>query len=352
MKTFRKILLILLAVIAAMYLSLYVGFRVFGKAVIISQIEKNLKLKADIQSVALSFPLSARINKLDIDGLVKADIISINPSILGLLAGKIVLSELKIVNPDITIVKDAEGKLNLAQFEQKGRMPFFLAGLTIENGRLVFIDKKIAPEGAQIMVKDITARISKAAFPPTSLFTKFNISASLTGNDNRPSGSALASGWIDFRSKDMDGVIALKDISAGALSAYFQNIVPDKKLLTAKLNFRADLKAKNNDLRAKCHLEFLNLVPVKQPESVEVVAQILNLFSDESGTIAFDFTINTKLDKPKIDVVSLKGSIGKAAVQNIANQPQEEVAEKVKNTVKEFEELGKELKDIFKKKEE
>ena len=353
-----KRILLVLAVIAAMHLVLYISFMFFGKAVIISQVEKNLKLKADMQSASLSFPLSVRISKLDIKDLVKADLISIRPSILGFLAGKIVLSELRIVNPDITIVKDADGKLNLPQLEQEGkRPPFFLTGLTIERGRLVFIDRKISPEGNQVIVNDITAHISKAAFPPTSLFTKFNISASLAGNDNNPSGSALVSGWVDFRSKDMDGAIALKDISGGVLSAYFQNIVPDKKLLSAKLNFTADLKAKNNDLTAKCHLEFSNPVPIKQAESGEqgssagVVPQILNLFSDASGNIAFDFMINTKLDKPKIDVVNLKGSIGGAAARNIADQPTEEVVEKVKSAAKEFKELGKSLKEIFKKEE-
>lgn len=358
MKKLNKKVIWILIILSALYIIANIALGVFGKAIIISQIEKNLKLKASLARVSISFPLSINISKLEMGDLLKADTVSVSPSILGFLAGKIVLNKLRIVNPEAAIVKSSEGEFNLPRLESKGSQPpILLAGLSVKDGKFTFIDKKINPEGHRVVLKDINADISRAAFPPASLYTNFKVSASLAGTDGKPAGSALASGWIDFRPKDMEGKIELKDIDGTSLAPYYQNIIADKKLLSAKLNFTADLKARRNDLTAQCRLEFSNVV-YANPESSEakrdvsdILPSILNIFSNDSGNVVFNFTIATKLDKPKIDVVNLRGSIGQAAVENVASQPPEKVAEKVREAAEEFKEIGKSLKEIFNKKD-
>ena len=357
MKKLAKGVIWAAGIILVIFLLAAAVFATFGKAIVVSQIEKNLKVKAALGRAILSFPLSVTLDKLEIQGLLKADSVSLSPSVLGFLAGKIVLNELKIINPEITISRGNDGKLNLPQLEAKGKQPpLLLAGLKIQNGTAVFRDKKIAPEGEgyRLVVKDINVSISKITFPPTSLYTNFAVSASLDDNENRPSGKALASGWIDFRPKDMDGKIKLSDIPVAALAPYLGNMFPVKRFLSAKLNFSAELKAKNNDLTAKCHAEFIS--EPKKVDSVEpggdLVPDLVNLFSDTSGKITFDFTIPTKLDNPRFDLINLKGIIGQAAAHNIASQPPENVVEKVKDIAEQFKDIGKDLKDIFKKKEE
>lgn len=357
MKKLRKKIIWLLIILAALYIIANIAFGVFGREIIISQIEKNLKLKASVDRVGIRFPLSINISKLEAGDLLKADSLSFSPSILGLLAGKIILNELRIDSPEIAITKNSDGKLNLPKLEPKGGPPVLLAGLKIKDGKFTFIDKKINPEGHRVEVKDINADISRAAFPPASMYTNFKLSAALADAGGRPSGRAIASGWIDFSPKDMEGKIELRDIDGSSLSPYYQNIVAGKKLISAKLNFTADLKARHNNLTAQCRLEFSNVV-YAAPESTEgkkevsdIIPSILNIFSNDSGNVAFNFTITTKLDKPRIDVVSLRGSIGRAAVENISSQPPEKVIEKVKEAAKGFEEIGKSLKEIFKNKD-
>lgn len=330
----------------------------FGRAIIIGQIERNLKLKATIKTVTLGFPLSINISELDIKGLMKADSVFASPSILGFLAGKVVFNELRIINPQIIIIKNSDGKLNIPEFKPKGKQPpILLAALKITSGKLIFIDKKVNPQGHRIAVDNINVNIAKSAFPPTSLYTRFDISAFLEDSSNNPSGTALARGWIDFRPKDMEGKIELKDIDAVSLAPYYRNFIPAENLVSPKLNFTADLKAENNNLAIKCHVEFRKQNPIKEnpPDSKEeasgIIPDVLNLFSDASGKITFDFVINTKLDNPRFDLINLKGTIAQTAVQNIASQPPEEVVEKAKEVAKQFKDLGKSLKDIFKKKE-
>ena len=358
-KKIIKKLLWAVAVIALIYGILNLAFLFFAKKITESQIEKTLKVKISIGKVTLSFPLSIALSRVEIEGLLKADSISFSPSILGFFAGKVVLNELKIIRPQITIVKDQDGHLNFPVFEQKGKQPpVLLASLKIKDGKVIFLDKKLDPQGYRVAVGNIEVNVAKTSFPPTSLFTRFKASADLLGASDTSAGKAQAEGWIDFGPKNMDGKFELINIEATTLAPYYQNIFSAKKLLSAKLNFSADLRAKDNDLAISCHSEFSNIIYDKSKEEettqtvIDIFPKVMNIFSNATGNIAFDFTIHTKLDKPRIDLVNLKGSIGKAAVENLMNQPPEDMAEKVKSTVDEFKDLGKSLKDIFKKKKE
>jgi len=355
-----KILIRIIVILFIIYIVLNISVKVVGKKLIISQIEKNLNTPADLKGLSISFPLSLNIRGLDIQGLFRADSLSASPSILGFLTGRIVLNELKIVRPVITIEKSPDGKLNFALPEPKGKQPpLLLAGLKIRNGRVRFTDRKADGSADTLALNSINVSISKIAFPITSFFTRFNISALLGDTEGNSKGKFLASGWIDFRPKNMDGSIELKDVDATYLAPYYKKIISTEKLLSAKLNFTSDLQAKNNNLLAKCHLEFSDIIYAKPAEtetetktpSFDFFSNALDLFSGPAGKINLDFTIGTKLDNPKLDLISLKGTIAQAAAQNIANQPVGNVIDKIKNNVEQFKELGKSLEKMFKKKE-
>lgn len=354
MKKPAKVIIWILAAVLAVFLILDVIFLLFGKTIVSGQIEKTLKLKASLGSLTVGFPLTVSFKDLEIKDLIKADSISLSPSLLGLLAGKVVLNNLAIERPVITVSRDAQGKFNLPVLDQKGKQPpILMAGLRINNGRFIFSDKKISQEGYQVIVDKINVDISKVTLPPTSLYTNFKVSAILLDREGNPAGEAGLNGWIDFGPKDMDGRLELKDIEAASLAPYLQDMIKVKKLLSARIGFAADLKAKNNNLAAKCHVEFAPQArPDKQEPSSDIASDVLSLFSDDAGSMAFDFTINTKLDNPKLNSLNMKGIIGQAAVDNIASQPAENVIEKVKDTVEKFKDIGDSFKDIFKKKKE
>lgn len=348
----------LAVILAAVYLSLNIGIAVFGKRIVISQIENNLKRKAGLDSLNVGFPLSVNIHGLDIRDLARIDYLSLRPSILGFLAGKIVLNEVKIIRPQITLEMDAQGRLNVLPPASASRPQILLAGLDIREGRVIFIDKKIDPAGYMIVINNINMNISKASFPPTSLFTRFNISALLGEDGNKPRGRLSASGWIDFRPRDMDGEVAFKDVDLTYLTPYYQGSLGGKKIASAKLNFGSDLEAKNNELKAKCRLEISDLVYEKetqeqgQQESMDLVPMILNVFSDSSRKAAFDFTLNTRLDNPRLNLKEIQGVIGEAAMQNIASQPPEKIIGNIKDVEKQFKEIGRTFKELFKKRQE
>lgn len=360
MKKITKISIRILIVLAVIFLLLNILVSFAGKAVITGQIEKNLKLRATIERLSFSYPLTIGIHNLDIKGLAKVDALFIKPSLLGFLAGKIVLSDLRVIRPQIIIEKGADGKLNLPVVESKGKQPpVLLAGLSVKEGKLIYLDRKITPGGFQVSVSDINADISKVSLPITSLLTNFNLSAILGLEPGNPSGTFAASGWIDFGPKNMEGKVELKDIDITYLAPYYRNFMSAKKIVSAKLNFTSDLKAQNNDLAAKCHLRFSDIV-YKKEEPVaaqgeaaapDLTSSVLGLLSDQAGDIIFNFTFKTKLDNPKIDPNILTGAFTQSAVENILSQPSEKIADTVKEIGGQLKDLGKSLKDIFKKEE-
>jgi len=358
MKKLPKIIIGIAIFLVIIFFLAGVGIAVFGKQIVLSQIEKNLKKKATLGNINISLPLAASIRKLDIQGLVKIDSLYIRPSLLGLLAGKILLSEVSLVRPEIILEMDEQGKLNFMLPAGGKPPPVLVTGLDIKEGRFIFVDRKIDPAGYKVVINKLNVSIHKASFPPTSLLTRFSLSASLGDKPDTSAGVASAFGWIDFGPKDMEGKLELKEIDLTQLAPYYRKFIADKNLTSGKLSFVSDLKAEKNDLTAKCKAEVTNLVYAKrepaegEEQKVDVLPEVLNLFSNDSGKIAFDFTIRTKLDNPSINPKELRGILGMAALQNIANQSPEKLKGNFKDMEKQFKDVGKAFKEMFRKKEE
>ena len=371
MKKINKIIFWFLAIFIAVFIASSVYIALYGKKIVESQIEQNLKMKASIGSIGLSIPFSVHLTNLEIGNLLRVEKISATPSILALIAGKMVLSGLTIIEPVINIEQASDGILNLPKLGQKeNQPPFYLTGLVVKNGKIIFSDNKITPEGLKIVIDKIDANISRAMIPPTSLNAKFKLTASFVSPDNKNLGSAYIDGWIDLGPKDMDATFELKGIDAVYLQAYLGELISSRKLLSAKVNFLAHLSARNNNLTIDSNFRLFNLVYAQGQEapkeaeapkegeawqearipSIDAVRSALDLFTDKEGNLNLAFSLETKLDNPQINVSQLKKATLKAALINLTNQSPESIFEKVNKNINQFEEIGKELKKIFKNK--
>lgn len=347
MKRINKIAIWILLILFAVFIACSIVIALYGKRIVVNLMEQNLKMKAGLGGISLGLPFTLNLTNLEIGNLLKADTISVS------------LNRLTLINPVINLEQSQDGTLNLPQFKQKDKVvPVFVTGLAIKNGELIFTDKKVSPEGYRIIVGKINAYISKVMLPPTSLNTKFRLSATLMDSDARVLGSADTSGWIDFGPKNMDATLDIKDLDITYFHPYYGNFISNKKLLSAKLNLTSILKAENNDLIITSEFKLSDLVyakeePAKEAElpKFDLVKNTLDLFTDREGNLNLDFNINTRLDSPGINISELKKVILNAAIKNLSNQPPEALIEKVTNTLEQFKDFGKELKNIFKKKE-
>lgn len=356
MKKIKKIIIWVLAAGLIVFIALSIIVSLFAKEIVISQIEKNLKMEASLDSIGLRFPFFISLHNLKIGGLFTAENISFYPQLLGFLSGKVVLGGLTLLNPVINLEQSQDGRLNLPKFEQKVKpMPVFATGLRIKNGRFIFIDRKIAPQGHKTGVDKINVNVSKVIFPLASLNARFKCDAEVVDGQSRVLGTINFSGWLDFIKKDMDAVLELVDLDAVHFYPYFEDFLADRKLVSARFNFKSQLKAENNDLTAVCNLRVSDLAYAKEEEqsggevlSFDLGGNVLDFLSDKQGNLNLDFTIKTKLDNPKIRITDLKGVILSAAVRNLSQAAPQDVIEKVSDTVEQFKDLGKKMKEMFK----
>ncbi len=213
MKKINKIMFSLLVIFLVIFISFSIILSLFGKKFVVRQIEENLKMKASLGGIGLRPPFSLVLKNLELEGLFKADEISFYPNILGFLGGKIVLGGLTLIHPVINLEQSQSGALNIPVFENKGKQPpVLLTGLAVKNGRFVFTDKNISPQGYKVIADKINVAISKVMLPPTSLNTRFDISLSFVDTKDKVLGDAEFSGWIDFGPKDMDASLKIKDM--------------------------------------------------------------------------------------------------------------------------------------------
>lgn len=355
MKFLKKILLVMLVVFAVIFSVGYGLVSIFGKDILKAQIEKQLKVKVGLSSLYLSLPLNLEINNLSLGELAKIRKIKIFPSIIGLFSGKIILNNIALIKPEIALERKEDGSLNLPQLPEEGNKQVFIAGLIIKDGIVSVIDRKVNGEAFSFSIKNININIYKANLLPYPLTIKYALSAALSARPDTKEAQIEGEGTIDWPHKNMQGDFNITDIDALFFKPYFGKIVSSQEQLATSLaDFNADLSAQNNDLLIKCRLNVKNLASAKETSpdanSPELLASLgMDLLKNPQGEINLEFDIRTKLDNPRLDKISLKGSVFQNVLENALENP-----DKVKDTIKTIGEQLKEkgFKSIFKDKDE
>jgi hypothetical protein len=352
MKRKFKIIIWLIAVLLVLFFSASILVSIYTPRIIEQQIEQNLKLKTSLHKVSLTLPFTITLEGLELGDLANIKKISLSPDLIGLIFGKFVIHGLSIVDPVINLVQSADGKLNLPVLEQKGKPPaIYLTGFKLENGKIIFTDRKVVADGFQLIVNKLNIKVSKVVLPITSLAADFKISAELINAKGSVFGDIVFGGWLDYLAKDMDATLEVKDMDIANFSVYYGNFISNKKLSSARLDLVSSFKAKNNALEILTKFNLSKIVYASAQEEqitdLNLVKDALDFFTDADGNLKLEFKVNTALDNPTVSPSKLKSIILKAAAKNLANQSPQQLVDKVTSTINKYKDLGKELKKIF-----
>jgi uncharacterized protein involved in outer membrane biogenesis len=354
MRKRNKVIIWIIGTIACLFILLNAALPLFAKRIIIQQIEENLSVKASLYRVSITPPLSVNLIKLKIGDIFEADRVSVSPSLLGLLVGKLVFSSVEIINPVIVINQSKEGRLNIPQPKQSNASPprVYLTALAVRNGKLVFSDEKISSPAFKTVLERINADISKVAFPPQSLKTNFKVSLDFSREQGGRIGSALFSGWLDWFPKNMDASLKIDNLDITYFSPYYGDFISSRELLSAKLNTNTAFKSSNNALSVFTNFRLSDIAYAKKddlsPPSINLVQNALDFFTDPHGNLDLDFEIDTRMDSPGITIPQLQKLILKAAAKNLARQDPQDLIEKISDNIEQFKSFGKYLKKEFK----
>jgi len=353
-KTKFKIIIWVLAVLLVIFLTASILTSVYAPRIVEQQIERNLKLKTSLRKISLSLPFTITLEELEIGNFASIKKVSLSPNLIGLLFGKIVIHGLNVVEPVINLAQSADGTLNLPVLEQEGKAPaVFLTSLRVENGKIIFTDRKVTAEGFQVIVDKLNVKVAKVALPVTSLATNFKISAELVNAGGKVFGNVAFGGWLDYLAKNMDAQLEVKDLDVVNFSPYYGNFISSKKLTQAILDLNSTFKAKNNALEILTNFNLSKIVYAKTDEQqqqqleLNLVQDALDLFTDTDGNLKLEFKIDTALDNPSLSPEKIKKIILKAATKNLSNQSPQQLVDKVTNAINKYKDLGKQLKSIF-----
>ncbi|MFA5357192.1 MAG: DUF748 domain-containing protein [Candidatus Omnitrophota bacterium] len=333
MKKLKKILIIVLLIFALLFALGYIIVASQGKAIIASQLERALHKKVTIKYAALNPPFNLEIRGLDIAGLANFNSVFIAPSISGLLSGKIVLNELKLVEPKITYEKKPEnpgvkaaagaGALtavsNPKAVSGGGKyLRLIIKHLNIKNGTIYFIDRTLPAEGIKVTIKDINLNLTDLYIYPRSVKTDFELTGRIPWFEGQEEGKIEAKGWVDLFKKDIEAKVKITDIDGVYLYPYYAAWVDlDKaRIKSARLNLTSDVKGRDNNIAAACHLE-LDDIAFKHSEEASkeerIAEAVLGIFKAlNQGKVVVNFTIKTKMTNPDFNFGYIKTAVEKS----------------------------------------
>jgi len=338
MKVPKKIFIIAAVTFVAVFAAAYLFLLIEGKALVVSQLENALRRKVRINYFGLHLPLKVEIRDLDIEGLVKIDQVLASPSLPGILSGKTVFNDLKVIyertnaetpvaSPSIPANIGAQAQqVSRPQVEQKDKsvskqekyLRLVIKRLDVEDGTVDFIDRTLPGEGIKIKVKDINLHLSNLYIYPRSAITKFELSGSIPWLKGQAEGRVEAKGWVNLYKKDIQAALNIKDIDGVYLYPYYAEWVDLAKarVQNAKLNLDSDITGKDNIILAKCHLELTDIVFQQRKEeemskSEKIAETILGIFKamSKGSNIAVNFTVKTKMTNPEFDFGYIKTAV-------------------------------------------
>jgi len=353
MKKRYKILIWIFIILLIIFIAANITIGVIAPKIVESQIESNLGVKAALGKISLTPPFTINLEKLEIGNLASIKKISLTPDLIGLLFGKVIIHGLNVVEPVINIEQAKDGKLNLPVPRQGGKAPaVYLTSIRVENGKLIFTDRKIRAEGFQVILDKINVRVAKVYMPLTSLATDFKVSAILNDAQGNTFGSINFSGWLDYIAKDMDAKLDVQNLNMANFSSYYGNFISNRQISSAILNLNSVFKSKNNDLKIITDFNLSKIIYDQSQSALsqpifELANSTLDLFTDEKGELKLQFEVDTKMDNPSISRDKLMNIILKAAMKNVSSRSPEQIVDKVTSTIEKYKDIGKELKNIF-----
>jgi len=330
MKDWKKIFKITVIIVVTFSL-VYVLALVFARMFLVNKLKALTNKKVSITSLMLRPPFMLEARGLSVEGVGRAERISVSPSILYLIIGRIAFNRIEVIRPEVTYERLAvqvtgsgpETKIENAQASDTaqpasgGFPPLVFKRVIVRSGKLNFVDHTAEPRQIRVTIKDIDLDLSNFYTYPSKAVTRFNLNGNIPWQPGNPDGKVAFKGWVDFYKKNMQAELSVENIDGIALYPYYATWVDLEKarIEKAKLNFKSNIKGVNNDVDAVCRLELTDIVrkprpPEETQEKAERITDaVLDMFkSMNQGKVMLDFTLHTKMDRPEFGFGNIKSA--------------------------------------------
>lgn len=380
MKKIAIVSLLIILVVFLLHLIFFAFVNTKGKDILTQQVKKNLGLDITINSLAIRFPFDVTVRgvrfpdfELDIADI---SLVWFNPFARHLTLDKVSLSGLKIkvtlnkesISIDKFLVKDLsqgissedksikEGTKTITPItspkykKAKKSISLTIKKIQVINSKVV-INYLNNQQTIAAILDRIELNMRNFNYPALSNFyIKFSSDVTPTLKKEEDNDIRLkAEGWVDYLRKNMDLSLAVDNFNYLSFGDYYPSFwKPENLHITeAVLSLVSKLTSKNNDLviDSQLFLEKIAFKEFKEDEDVstkvKTLTTIIALLKGDKEKASLRFSIKTKMDSPKLDLVSLQETF-KQAVPIVPAVILGEAVDKVKQKVGEtVEKTGK-----------
>jgi len=365
-KLFVKLFILVAVLVCLFFIVVNVFVNLKGKTIISSKLSQLLEKDVTIGSISILPPYSVSVKDFEIAEVFSAKLIKFEPSLIGFFFVKVGLNNLIIENPSLVILRDKKSVFNIQKIintvksnrskpkktKKDTKKSFFIKEVIIRNGKLFFKDESVESE---FFIKPVEFY---AITTLRGFKTNLYLLAPLESASRMKIGEVNAKGWLNFVNKDMDVVASFKDIDAVFVSNYFNKKFL-KEIKSGKITLAADMISENNDLTINCHLETNNLQFGEEDLFIDSDDNKPVIFGNLSGILldsligpggkgVFDFSINTKFDRPRLESLQFEGNVFQTPVKNLIKSIPLEGKETIEKIGNDFKEIGKEFEKQFK----
>ncbi len=161
--------------------------------------------------------------------LLTAGQIRFRLSILPLLAKKLELHHVRIINPQINISRNKDGLLSIADLLESSESGFDLQayGLELKNARLNWVDQAVAEQDLVLSLSDVNLNVDKLAKGHRSDFSLTAVLEGSSTNSIKASGSfRLPRDSADIGKTDFDIKLSVNKLEYGRIWPYFGQYIP------------------------------------------------------------------------------------------------------------------------------
>ena len=237
---------------------------------ILTELQRSLNRPVTYDKGTFSFGLgpSFTFTKLKVQekegnaSFLTADKVTFRIAVLPLLEKKIVIKEMVLDKPEISIYRDATGTFNVSDLiEKKGEeTPLHLKGIRIKKGSIRFQDLAMGQEKMDFALEELDLYVSQLVRGKNCDF-KLSGSLAALGNKGNVTLSGLAKladpgkSFLDTR---LSATVVVKNLDASPFWPYYRRFVPFKKIL-GRLDMDSTLKGKLGEFTSKGNMRITSL---------------------------------------------------------------------------------------------
>ncbi len=352
MKKIAIILLLIILVVFLLHLIFFAFVNTKGKDILTQQVKKNLGLDITINSLAIRFPFDVTVRgvkfpdfELDIADI---SLVWFNPFARHLTLDKVSLSGLKTkvtlnkdnISIDKLLIKDLsqvvssedesakeDAKTMTPTTSLKYKKAKKSISLTIK--KIQAINSKVAinyldnQKTMAVILDRIELNMRNFSYPTLANFyikLSCDVTPALKKEDDNDI-RLKTEGWVDYLRKNMDLSLAVDNFNYLSFGDYYPSFwKPENLYLTeAVLSLTSKLTSKNNDLviDSQLSLEKVAFKEFKETDDkvatkVKTLTTIIALLKGDKEKASLRFSIKTKMDSPKLDLISLKETFKQA----------------------------------------